>query len=159
MPPTKPSRPVFRTPPAAAVLSAPQPVPQPGIHTYESQVPGVVKRLQEAINRLANSVTLKNFSAAKYNALQNLCNMGLEAATSSSDTETKSALKADTALVAVCQRIYNSLDEDSKLGIRQPAGLLEKLEDLQNKRGDCFDGFGGFMKLLGKREFMFGGKV
>lgn len=108
-------------------------------------------KIRSEIKRISDQVDSRSTKWTKYNALRAVCMIGTSVTIAAQNANifaegVKYRLKEDEVLVSVCWKIYNELSNEEKYHSSQPPDLLERLEDLEEKRDYCFDGFTDFLK-------------
>jgi hypothetical protein len=111
----------------------------------------VTIQIRSEIKKISDQADSQSTKWTKYNALKAVCKIGTTVAVAAGSTNifaeaVKYRLKEDEVLVNVCWKIYNKLSNEEKFSKSQPPDLLDCLEELQEKRDYCFDGFTDFLK-------------
>ncbi|KAH0293728.1 hypothetical protein M436DRAFT_43006 [Aureobasidium namibiae CBS 147.97] len=110
-------------------------------------------RIRSELKRISDKANSQSTRWTKYNALRAVCQIGSTVVVAAKSGNifaegVKYRLKEDEVLVGVCWKIYNELSNEEKYHMSQPPDLLEYLEELEEKRDYCFDGFTDFLKLF-----------
>ncbi|KAI4755055.1 hypothetical protein E4T52_10323 [Aureobasidium sp. EXF-3400] len=111
----------------------------------------VTIQIRSEIKKISDQADSQSTKWTKYNALKAVCKIGTAVAVAADSTNifaeaVKYRLKEDEVLVNVCWKIYNKLSNEEKFSKSQPTDLLDCLEELEEKRDYCFDGFADFLK-------------
>lgn len=98
------------------------------------------------INRLADPVGYMT-DGNKLDTLEILCDSATELV-KNADATIKGHLRNDQVFTETCWRIYDTLDERSKLNLLHPIELRKAHEKLDKVRDGCFVGFADFLEAL-----------
>lgn len=111
----------------------------------------VTAQIRSEIKRISDQVNSQSSRSTKFNGLKTICKIGVNMAVTAESgnmfaESIKYRLKEDEVLVSVCWRIYNQLSNVDKHHTGQPCDVLVALEELEEKRDYCFQGFTEFLK-------------
>lgn len=108
-------------------------------------------KIRSEMRNISDQTNDQSTKWTKYNALRAVCKIGTNVIIAAEGGNmfaegVKYRLKEDEVLVSVCWRIYNELSNEDKFHSSQPPDLLDCLEELEEKRDYCFDGFTDFLR-------------
>lgn len=111
----------------------------------------VTAQIRSEIKGISDQVNSQSSRSTKFNALKTICKIGINVAVTADSgnmfaESIKYRLKEDEVLVSVCWKIYNQLSNVDKHHTGQPSDVLVAVEELEEKRDYCFQGFTEFLK-------------
>ncbi|KAG9951178.1 hypothetical protein KCU85_g2970, partial [Aureobasidium melanogenum] len=111
----------------------------------------VTAQIRSEIKKISDQVDSQSSLPTKFNALRAICKIGVNVTVAAESgnmfaESVKYRLKEDEVLVNVCWRIYDQLSNMDRHHTGQPSDVLVALEELEEKRDYCFQGFADFLK-------------
>ncbi|KAG9647384.1 hypothetical protein KCU64_g10174, partial [Aureobasidium melanogenum] len=111
----------------------------------------VTAQIRSELKKISDQVDSQSSLTTKFNALRAICKIGVNVTVAAESgnmfaESVKYRLKEDEVLVSVCWRIYNQLSIVDRYHTGQPSDVLVALEELEEKRDYCFQGFAEFLK-------------
>ncbi|KAG9591081.1 hypothetical protein KCV01_g11610, partial [Aureobasidium melanogenum] len=111
----------------------------------------VTAQIRSELEKISAQIDSHSSLPTKFNALRAICKIGVNVTVAAESgnmfaESVKYRLKEDEALVSVCWRIYNQLSDVDRYHTGQPSDVLVTLEELEEKRDYCFQGFTEFLK-------------
>ncbi|KAI4843642.1 hypothetical protein E4T45_08516, partial [Aureobasidium sp. EXF-8846] len=111
----------------------------------------VTAQIRSEIREISDQACGQSTRWTKFNALKTVCKIGANVTIAAESGNmfaegVKYRLKEDEVLVNVCWNIYNQLSSEEKNAKSQPPDMLDYLDELEEKRDYCFQGFTDFLK-------------
>ncbi|KAG9604077.1 hypothetical protein KCU86_g6019, partial [Aureobasidium melanogenum] len=111
----------------------------------------VTAQIRSELKKISDQIDSQSSLPTKFNALRAICKIGVNVTLAAESgnmfaESVKYRLKEDEVLVSVCWRIYNQLSNVDRYHTGQPSDVLVALEELEEKRDYCFQGFTEFLK-------------
>jgi hypothetical protein len=111
----------------------------------------VTAQIRSEMRKISEQVDSQSTRWIKFNALKTILKIGTNVAVAADSGNmfaegVKYRLKEDEVLVNVCWKIYNQLSNEEKHHKSQPPDMLDCLDELEEKRDYCFEGFTDFLK-------------
>ncbi|KAG9523603.1 hypothetical protein KCU93_g6571, partial [Aureobasidium melanogenum] len=111
----------------------------------------VTAQIRSELKKISAQINSQSSLPTKFNALKAICKIGINVTVAAESSNmfaesVKYRLKEDEVLVSVCWRIYNQLSNVDRYHTGQPSDVLVVLEELEEKRDYCFQGFTEFLK-------------
>ncbi|KAI5270823.1 hypothetical protein E4T47_05791 [Aureobasidium subglaciale] len=115
----------------------------------------VTAQIRSEIKRISDQAGGQSTKWTKFNALKTICKIGGNVVVAADQGNmfaegVKYRLKEDEVLVNACWKIYHELADQDKLHTNQAPDMLEHLQELEEKRDYCFEGFPDFLKEFKK---------
>lgn len=111
----------------------------------------VTAQIRSEIKNISDQACGQSTRWTKFNALKTVCKIGANVAIAAESGNmfaegVKYRMKEDKVLVNVCWKIYNQLSNEEKNAKSQPPDMLDCLDELEERRDYCFQGFTEFLK-------------
>ncbi|KAI4719581.1 hypothetical protein E4T48_04189 [Aureobasidium sp. EXF-10727] len=118
----------------------------------------VTAQIRSEIKNISEQANSPSTKWSKYNALKTICKIGVNVMVAADSGNmfaegVKYRLKEDEVLVSACWTIYNQLSDVEKHQSGQPPNVLACLEELEEKRDYCFEGFPEFLKQFKQTHY------
>ncbi|KAI5241103.1 hypothetical protein E4T42_08127 [Aureobasidium subglaciale] len=115
----------------------------------------VTAQIRSEIKRISDQAGGQSTKWTKFNALKTICKIGGNVVVAADQGNmfaegVKYRLKEDEVLVNACWKIYHELADQDKFRTNQAPDMLEHLQELEEKRDYCFEGFSDFLKEFKK---------
>ncbi|KAI5200337.1 hypothetical protein E4T39_05774 [Aureobasidium subglaciale] len=115
----------------------------------------VTGQIRSEIKRISDQADGQSTKWTKFNALKTICKIGGDVVVAAGQGNMfaegiKYRLKEDEVLVNACWKIYHELADQDKFHTNQPPNMLQHLQELEEKRDYCFEGFPDFLKEFKK---------
>ncbi|KAH0372138.1 hypothetical protein KCU65_g1268, partial [Aureobasidium melanogenum] len=145
--PTTTPKPTFRAPPG---LQQHEQATTPAAQPPAPALPSQISDFHARIHRLSGPLGYMT-DGTKLDALKTLCNSAIEFV-KNADTTIKGHLRNDKVFTEACWRIYDTLDERSRVGLLHPIRLRDALDKLEKMRDGCFVGLEEFFEAFRKNS-------
>ncbi|KAH0366405.1 hypothetical protein KCU65_g5303, partial [Aureobasidium melanogenum] len=111
----------------------------------------VTNQIRSELKKISDLADSQSSLSTKFNALRAICKIGVNVTVAAESgnmfaESVKYRLKEDEVLVNVCWSVYNQLSNMDRHHTGQPSDVLVALEELEEKRDYCFQGFTDFLK-------------
>jgi hypothetical protein len=111
----------------------------------------VTAQIRSEIKKISDQACGQSTRWTKFNALKTVCKIGASVTIAAESGNmfaegVKYRLKEDEVLVNVCWKIYNQLSSEEKNAKSQPPDMLDCLDELEERRDYCFQGFTDFLE-------------